>query len=479
MTEPPDSFFWYDLETSGTDPASDRIMQFAGQRTDANLQPIEEPLVAWARLAADVLPQPEACLVTRLTPQWVGEHGEDEWQVLRQIEERFLAQPNTCVAGYNNLRFDDEFLRYGLYRNLFDPYAREWQNGNSRWDVIDLARAACALRPDGVNWPLDDDGPTFRLEALCAANDIRHEQPHDARGDVEATVGLARLIKQAQPRLWGYAVANRHRDAVRALLLPLGRRLCAHVSQRFPKARSCLAPVVSVAQHPEVGTRVVVADLTRDVSMLIECDAAELRARLFAATDEVDAEERPPLKVVVTNRCPFVAPIEVVRPEDAERLQLDLNAARRRQAQLAAAEGLAEKIADVYRRDAPRDLPADAEFALYDGFADDGDRRIMERLQQALAQTAPFPTTAFKDPRLQTLRLRLLARVRPAAISAADRAAWADHVHACRRDGFGDRLSLAAYREQIAALQAGAQNAAQKAVLQALADYPDEEVPTP
>ena len=478
MTDPPNSFFWYDLETSGTDPASDRIMQFAGQRTDADLQPIEEPLVAWARLASDVLPQPEACLVTGLTPQWVNEHGEDEWQVLRQAEERFLALPNTCVAGYNNLRFDDEFLRYGLYRNLLDPYAREWQNDNSRWDLIDLARAACALRPDGVSWPLEDGAPTFRLEALCAANDIRHEKPHDARGDVEATIGLARLLKRAQPRLWRYAVATRHRDAVRKLLLPLGRRLCAHVSQRFPKARRCLAPVASVAQHPEVAARVIVADLARDVSMLIECDAAELRARLFA-TDEAEAEDRPPLKVVVTNRCPFVAPIEVVRPADAERLELDLGAVRQRQAQLAATPGLAEKIADVYRRDAPRDPSADAEFALYDGFADDGDRRIMERLQQALAQAAPWPTTALKDPRLQALRLRLLARLRPAAISAADRAAWADHVRTCHRAGFGARPSLAQYRQQVAALQAETRDPAQRAVLQALADYPPAADPSP
>ena len=151
---------------------------------------------------------------------------------------------------------------------------------------------------------------------------------------------------------------------------------------------------------------------------------------------------------------------------------MDLAAVRQRQAQLAAAPGLAEKIADVYRRDTPRDPPADAEFALYDGFADDGDRRIMERLQQALAQAAPWPTTALRDPRLQALRLRLLARLRPAAISAADRAAWADHVRTCHRDGFGARPALAQYRQQVAALQAETREAAQRAVLQALADYP-------
>ena len=476
MTEDlPTSFFWYDLETSGTDPASDRIMQFAGCRTDADLQPIGEPMAAWARLAPDVLPQPEACLVTGLTPQWVQANGDDEWQVLRQAEAAFLAEANTCVAGYNNLRFDDEFLRYGLYRNLFDPYAREWQNGNSRWDLIDLARAAYALRPDGVQWPLEDGAPSFRLERLCAANDIRHDQPHDARGDVAATIALAQLLKAAQPRLWHYAMANRRREASRALLLPLGERLCVHVSQRFASSRHCLAPVASVAEHPVVAARLIVADLAQDVAPLIDCDAAELRRRLFATEDNA-AAERPPLKVVVTNRCPFVAPIEVVRSADAERLGLDVDAIRRRHEQLAKVPDLAAKLADVYRRDTPLEPPADAELALYDGFVDDGDRRYMERLQQALANAAPWPRALPQDPRLQTLRLRLLARLRPAALSAEDRAAWASHVQACLRDGFGNRLSLAEYRAQVAALQAQAP-AGDRDTLQALADYRPSPLP--
>lgn len=471
----PESFFWYDLETSGTDPASDRIMQFAGQRTDPDLRPLGEPLMAWARLGPDVLPQPDACLVTGLTPQWVQANGEDEWQVLRRAEREFLAQPNTCVAGYNNLRFDDEFLRYGLYRNLFDPYAREWQNGNSRWDLIDVARAACALRPEGVRWPEEDGAPVFRLERLCAANGIRHHQPHDARGDVAATIALARLLKDAQPKLWRYALANRRRDAARELLLPLGMRICAHVSGRFASARRCLAPVVSVAEHPAVAARLIVADLAQDVAPLIECDVAELRERLFAPADAAASApppDRPPLKVVVTNRCPFLAPIEVVRPDDARRLQLDMGAVRRRRDQLAATTGLAEKVAAVYQRESPREAPADPEFALYDGFVDDDDRRRMARLQQALAAAGPWPIDEPRDPRLAALRLRLLARLRPDAASSADRADWERHVQACLAAGFGARPSLEEYRRRIAALEAGTEDPAERDILRALADYP-------
>ncbi|MYJ75195.1 MAG: exodeoxyribonuclease I, partial [Gammaproteobacteria bacterium] len=241
LARAPTSIYWYDLETSGTHPASDRIMQFAGCRTDAELNVIDDPYVTYVSLAADVLPHPEACLVTRITPQRANREGIDEWQAIRRIDE-IMRVPGTCIAGYNNLRFDDEFLRNALYRNLMDPYAREWQEGNSRWDLIDLVRATCALRPDGIAWPEEDGVVSFGLERLCVTNGIAQEDPHDAKSDVEATIGFARLIRKAQPRLWDYALGRRFRNAAGALLLPLGEHTCIHVSNRFPNARFCAAP---------------------------------------------------------------------------------------------------------------------------------------------------------------------------------------------------------------------------------------------
>ena len=104
----------------------------------------------------------------------------DETQALLEIN-RIFSTPGTCVVGYNSLRFDDEFMRYGLYRNLIDPYAREWQNNNSRWDIIDLVRATGALRRDGIKWPTTDEGhPVYNLEKMTAANDLEHGSAHDA-----------------------------------------------------------------------------------------------------------------------------------------------------------------------------------------------------------------------------------------------------------------------------------------------------------
>lgn len=467
----PTSFYWYDLETTGTHPPSDRIVEFAACSTDAELRPLGKPFHTRIRLAPDVLPNVEACLVTGLTPSELA-GGMDEWQALHQIEQEML-QPGTCVVGYNNLRFDDEFLRHGFYRNLIDPYAWGWRDGNSRWDLIDFARAAYALRPGGVRWPEQDGAPSFRLSDLAEANDLPHAEPHAAPADVEATIALAGLLKAAQPRLWRYALAHRSKEAAQGLLTPLTRKVCVHVSPRYANERDCAAPVVAVARHPEIATRLIVADLSRDIGALLEEDAATLRERLFASDAET-RDERPPLKAVLLNRCPFLAPLTVVRPDDAARLGWDMDAVERRRQALAAAPNLAAKIAEVYRVDEAREPAADPEFALYEGFLEDADRRQADQVRQALAANAPWPTFTPRDMRLAVLGLRLKARLRRDALSDSERAMWEEHVGRCLREGFGERPSLAEFRAELAALRRAEPSQQDLETLRELAAYADK-----
>ena len=184
------TILWHDYETWGVSPKFDKPSQFAGIRTDLDLNIIGEPEMFYCQPPQDYLPQPEACLVTGITPQKALREGLTEAEFAERIHSLF-SQPNTCVAGYNSIRFDDEVTRYLLYRNFYDPYAREWQNGNSRWDIIDMIRACYALRPEGIEWPtVERDGQqvvSFRLELLTKANGIEHEAAHDAMSDVYAT----------------------------------------------------------------------------------------------------------------------------------------------------------------------------------------------------------------------------------------------------------------------------------------------------
>ncbi len=409
--------YWYDLETSGTLPRWDRILQFAGLRTSLDLDPIGDEYVTYVRLPDDVIPAPEAALTTGISPQLAQREGVSEWSALSRIHELF-SEPGTCVAGYNNLRFDDEFIRFGLYRNLMDPYAREWRNGNSRWDVIDLARAAGALRPEGVNWPRDKDGlPVYTLEALAAANGLDHGQPHDALEDVRATVALARLLRRSQPKLFNYFFATRLKARSRQLLEPYGGAVCVHISGRYPRRRHCFAPVASICAHPVNANSVIVADLSEDIEPLLDWPAQRIREALYDA----DAQQRPPLKELRLNRCPFLAPLSVIRRKDALRLMFDADAAERARRRLAQPE-LADKISRIYQPDGKPQAP-DVEAALYDGFINDEDRARSVKLQGALARGQWLDPT-YRDPRMTQLAARLKARSFPEQLSADARADW-------------------------------------------------------
>ena len=468
MPNGPDSFYWYDLETSGTSPATDRIVQIAGQRTDADLNPVGPPFATDVKLPPDIVPFPESCLVTRITPQRTLAEGVDEWEAMTELQ-RIFSVGQTCVAGYNNLRFDDEFLRYALYRNLFDPYAREWRDGNSRWDLIDVARATGALRPEGLEWPTTDGVPSFGLQALAEANGLEHGTPHDAMSDVRATIALARLLRDRQPRLFAYGLTLRSKHAARRLLVPFAKELCVHVSRRIPNARYCTAPVVSVAQHPTMDNGIIVADLGRDVAPLLERSAEELRESLFAE----DVDERPPLKQVRLNRCPFVAPIAVLRPEDARRLDIDPALVEERRDTLLATPGLHEKIARVYLRDDDPGTHAapDVEERLYDAFTPDPDRNACEKLQRELRANAPWPNVRFADARLTELATRLKARIRPADLGAAERADWERFVAARLTAEHPRRLTVTAYRREVAERLDAVTDAAEREVLRALEAY--------
>ena len=210
-------------------------------------------------------------------------------------------------------------MRYALYRHLLDPYAREYRNGNTRWDLVDLVRAAGALRPEGIHWPTDEAGqPVYKLEELTKANGIDHGQAHDAMSDVYATIGMARLLKTKQPRLFDYYYDMRQKKQVKDLLEPLGARLCVHVSAMYGKARANVAPVISITRHPSNTNAIVVADLGEDIECLLDWSEDEIRQKLYVSRGEV----RAPLREVKINRSPFVAPFEVLTDENVQALGL-------------------------------------------------------------------------------------------------------------------------------------------------------------
>ncbi len=423
-----DSFLFYDLETFGQDPRRTRVAQIAAIRTDADLNMIDAPVSFYVKPADDLLPSPIATLITGITPQHALAEGVSEAEAFSRIND-LMARPGTCTLGYNTLRFDDEFVRHGLFRNFFDPYEREWRNGNSRWDLLDMLRLVHALRPDGIAWPQREDGATsFKLEHLALANDVRQGDAHEALSDVHATIGMARLFKQAQPRLWEYALKLRDKRFVGSLLDVDAMQPVLHISMRYPAQRMCAAPVMPIARHPYINNRVIALDLEGDIDGLLALPAETLAARLYTrAADLAEGEQRVPLKEVHLNKVPALVAWNHLRPADHARLGIDVatvdaNAARVREA----GPALVEKVRQVYGGERVATV-SDVDASLYDGFLADGDKALMSRLRTSPpAELAGF-AERLKDPRMPELLFRYRARNHPHTLDAGERGRWNDY----------------------------------------------------
>lgn len=423
------TLYWHDYETTGTDPRYDRPLQFAGVRTDEALNIIGEPLMLYAKPATDVLMHPQAALVTGLTPVKARDNGVCEAEFIQRIHAE-LAEPGTCGVGYNSLRFDDEFTRFTLFRNFFDAYAREWQNGNSRWDIIDMVRMTRALRPEGIEWPDREDGqPSFRLEHLTAANGIEHAGAHDALADVYATIEMAKLIRHHQPKLYDYVYQNRGKQQIGPLLNLQQKPAVIHTSRMYPASRCHTAMVMPLARDPQNKNAIIVADLRDDPSDLLTLDADTLRERLFTAGDALpDGVKRPPLKAVHINKCPVVVPINTLNDEAAERLEIDRDGhLQHREQLLAAGEALSAKIAEIFQ---PPTFPpvTDVDATLYSGgFFGDSDKRKMQLIREAGPDQLSQLHIPFDDDRLSEMLFRYRARNWPESLSEAEQQQWRDH----------------------------------------------------
>lgn len=422
------TFFIHDYETFGKHPARDRPAQFAGVRTDMDFNIIGEPLVIYCQPTDDYLPEPEAVLITGITPQIAQAKGVCEAEFARQIHAAFSV-PNTCIMGYNNIRFDDEVSRNIFYRNFYDPYAYSWQHGNSRWDLLDALRACYALRPDGIEWPLNDDElPSFRLEHLTQANGVAHEHAHDAMSDVYATIAMAKLFKQAQPKLFQYLFALRNKNKVSQLIDIPQMKPLVHVSGMFGAARGNTSWVVPLAWHPDNRNAVILCDLAGDITPLLELDADALRERLYTPRDRLTPQQSPaPVKLVHINKCPVLAPANTLRPEDAARLGIDRQHCLDNLALLRQRSDLREKVVALYA-DAPPFTPdSDVDMRLYDGFFGDADRAAMNIIQQTAAKNLPALDLSFNDNRITHLLFRYRARNFPGTLDDSEQQRWLQH----------------------------------------------------
>ena len=476
----PPTFFWHDYETFGVNPRRDRPAQFAGVRTDFDLNELAAPVMHYCKPAPDYLPEPEACLLTGILPQTCLEKGSSEAEFADAVQAQ-LAQPGTVGVGYNSIRFDDEVTRFLFWRNLLEPYAREWQNDCGRWDLLDVMRCAYALRPQGIEWPRNaQDQASFRLGDLASANGLAHEAAHDALSDVRATIALARRLKTCQPKLWDFCLKLRKKNEVlNEMALAQNQGLpFLHVSGRYGADRGCIALVWPLAPHPTNKNEVIVWDLATDPSELFTLSAAAIRERLFSKADALpQGMQRLPVKTIHINKSPIViGNLKTLTPPMAKQWQIDVPQALRH-AEMAAR--LAPTMAGIWPAVFERDrlgAEVDVDEDLYGGFIGDEDRRSLQRLRTLPPERLVAKRPAFADERLEELLFRFRARNYPELLDSGDRQRWLRHCTQRLHDGAGGATTLAQFQDHIDALSESA-DARGLDILAALIDYAGQIAP--
>lgn len=449
-------FFFYDLETSGFDPRSARIMQFAGQRTDPSLNAIGEPVNVLIRLTPDILPDPDAVLVTGITPQATLADGITEAEFLKFFHAE-ICVPETTFVGFNSVRFDDEFMRFLHYRNLYDAYRWQWCDGCSRWDLLDAVRMTRALRPDGIEWPFASDGKASnRLELLTAVNKVDHENAHNALSDVQATIAVAKLIKDKQPKLFQFLLDMRDKRKVAALVQ--SRQPFVYTSGRYPSEFHKTTVAIALAE-PQQNGGVLVYDLRCDPVPFISLSVKELTKRLRWQPERKDTEPALPVKLLRFNRCPAVAPLSVLDAASQRRIGIDMGVIETHRQQLAQVPAFSARAAEAFKQlehEQQTQLVGNEQTVdgqLYDGFLNDNDQGKMDAVHKAAPDELQNSSFAFHDNRLQALLPLYKARNYPGALTDDERKEWEAFCKHRLFDG-GQKSRLAKYFQRLQALSA-------------------------
>jgi exodeoxyribonuclease-1 len=496
------TFYFYDLETSGISSRAQRIMQFAGQRTDMDLNPIGEPDDWLIKLSDEVLPDPEAVLITGITPQKTHAEGYTEAEFLKLFFEK-VCQPDTIITGFNNVRFDDEFIRTTLWRNFYDPYEWQWQDGRSRWDLMDVVRMVRALRPDGIKWPFgparrkglsehgkivapksgdDDKGnlvPTNRLELLTELNGLSHYKAHDALSDVHATIAVAKLLKDKQPKMFDYLLSMRSKKEVSKLVDPTEPAPFLYTSGRYSNEhlKTTAVTAISAVEHGNV----LVYDLSVSPNDLINLSDEELTSRLFSRDKE---SEELLVKVLKPNACPAVAPLGVLDKPAEDNIGLNKSKLIANFQSLMKNPDFIDRITQLYEKyievkQSKYKTATDPEFQLYDGFVGDGDKQKQRVVRASDIDSLADLSLDFTDSRLEPLLIRYKAKNYPRSLNADERSEWEDYRAKRIVEGADGQLSIIEFDKKITELQVSKTDADSQYLLEELRLYAESIVPLP
>jgi len=448
------TFYWYDYETFGLSPKVQRIAQFAGIRTDENLNILDEHMF-YCQPTHDCLPAPEACAVTGITPQLCEKNGLIEHEFIKKINKEFTT-PETCIVGYNSIEFDDEYTRHTLFRNFLDPYAWHWQNGNSRWDILNVVRFCYAHKEEGsLKWVKNDKNRFgFKLDQLAPANNIEHTDAHDAMADVRATIGIAAIIKKSQPKLFDYALSLKDKKEVSKQVQILHPMLVTDSPWLFKSAFTRL--VTAICYHPEYKDRAIIFNLNQDPEVLLELEVDELKKLTFSKkVDLPKGINKLELKELVFNKSPmFVCSPNKdsfkFSPHHLEKFQINLDKCLKNLLYIQNnIKKIKEKVQSIYKTEGERAPSNDVDQSLYDNFISNKDRKICDEIQHLSVEQISSFKPNFEDRKLSKLFLNFKARNYPETLTEDEQEDWFEIVQSRIQSGENGYLSFENFEKSL------------------------------
>lgn len=406
------NFAFYDLETTGISPAFDQPLQFAAILTDGEFGQIERVNLR-CRIAPHIIPSPWALAVTGVRPtQLVDPALPTLFEFTQELSALIERWSPAIWTGFNSIRFDEEMLRQAFYQNLQpDIFATQF-NGNTRFDILTALYAAWYRQPDLLTWPVDADGRVrFKLDRIAPLNGFAAHNAHDALGDVEATIHIARALAQRAPELWTELLSNRDKGHVQAGLVTFQpMALVERFGGGLPRATiGCFCGTSTSNPNQAAFFDLDAAD---PAGLLTADDAA-----IFAA---VDATPKV-IRSVTVNKSPALLSVAAPSAEQLRRAEIIANAPEFR-------GRVGQALAARFPEDQAAPTPP-VEKQIYGGFYSHADKALLAEFQRADWSRRQEIVATLSDPRLRQLGRRLVAFYAPELLSQEERAqyrAWLD-----------------------------------------------------
>jgi exodeoxyribonuclease-1 len=408
-------FVFYDTETTGIDTTFDQILQFAAILADDELNELDR-FELRCRLLAHVVPSPGALRATHVTPSILVDAAlPSHYQAICAIADKLRSWSPAVFIGYNSLGFDETLLRQAFYQNLKPTYLTN-TNGNARADALRLVQAASIYAPHSIIVPLTEEGrPTRRLDTIAPANGYNDHDAHDALGDVEATIYMARLVKQRAPHIWDALMPLATKPAV------IQRALSGQLLSltEFFKGKPYSWLVVGCGQNPQYDAQLGVFDLRYDPQEYLDLTVEGLIDVMNSKTKAI--------RCIRGNNQPILLPRKLAQ-SGLHNLEVSDQEIEARARLISEASDFRTRIGEAIKNRYPeQEASAYVEERIYDGFPSRTDEFLMRRFHELPWTSRADILNQIEDLRVRELGYRIIYAEAPDILTPQKRAeldAW-------------------------------------------------------